>query len=238
MKNKFFISALSAEPRGAVCFTFDDYHGENWLKACSIFRKYNARVTFLIAGEITPEKADVMGKLHAEGHSIGLHTLQHMDALPFIHEHGGEKFFAEQILPQLDSCGKCGLVIRNFSYPNNRRDETSDKLLFEHFDYLRAGNGPEKKTIYYPVKSIRPKMVLGGTGIGKYYKSDLSELKEKLNHARETDSLVVFFSHDIRPDADHVAMPSEWLEELLAHAKERNLRIIGFDDLKDLNPEK
>lgn len=231
------LSVLAGEPRGAVCFTFDDYFGENWLKACPMFRKYNAHATFLIAGEITVAKAEVMKKLRAEGHSIGLHTLQHRDALPFIHEQGGEKYFGEQIRPQLDACRKHGLVIRNFAYPNNRRDEVSDKIMFDHFDYLRAGNGPMKKTIFYPLRSLRKKMVLGGTGIGKYYKSDISELKKKLDHAWETDSLVVFFSHDIRPAAEHVNMPSEWLEELLSHARERNMRIIGFDELKSLTPK-
>ena len=113
----------AARPRGAVCFTFDDYHGENWLKAVPLFRKYEAHATFFIVGEITQEKADVMKKLQEAGHTAGLHSLHHCDAVPFIHERSEEEYFRTEIKPQLDSCARYGLSIRSFAYPNNRRDE-------------------------------------------------------------------------------------------------------------------
>ena len=49
----------STKRQGAVCFTFDDYHGENWLSAAPLFRKYGAHATFFVVGEITSEKAEV-----------------------------------------------------------------------------------------------------------------------------------------------------------------------------------
>lgn len=36
-----FPAGAGGRPRGAVCFTFDDYHGGNWLNALPLFRKYN-----------------------------------------------------------------------------------------------------------------------------------------------------------------------------------------------------
>ena len=82
------LTGCVTEQRGAVCFTFDDYHGESWLKAAPLFKKYDAHATFFIVGEITPEKAEVMKKLRDAGHTVGLHTLHHRDAIPFIHEQG------------------------------------------------------------------------------------------------------------------------------------------------------
>jgi len=230
------MAAAAAESRGVVCFTFDDYHGESWLAALPLFQKYDAHATFFIVGEITPEKADVMKKLQAAGHTVGLHSLHHRDALPFIHDRSEEEYLRTEIKPQLDACARYGIEIRSFAYPNNRRDEASDRMLFPYFDHLRAGRGPEKKTLYYPLAALPEKCYLGGTGIGSYYNSDPAVLKEEISHAAETDSVLVFFSHNIGP-ADRIKkidMPLEWLEELLAHARAESVRIVGFDELNSL----
>ena len=231
------LTGCVTEQRGAVCFTFDDYHGENWLKADPLFKKYDAHASFFVVGEITPEKAEVMKKLRDAGHTVGLHTLHHRDAIPFIHEQGGDKYLTEEVKPQLDACRKYGLVIRSFAYPNNRHDDDSDRLLFPYFDHFRAGNGPARETLYYPMKNLPEKCWLGGTGIGSYYKSELPVLKQKLEHAAQSGSLLVFFSHNIGP-ADQIGrvdMPIDWLDELLACAKSLNLRIIGFDELNTIS---
>ena len=230
------LTGCVTEQRGAVCFTFDDFHGESWLKAVPLFKKYDAHATFFIVGEITPEKAEVMKKLRDAGHTVGLHTLHHRDAIPFIHEQGEVAYIEAEIRPQLDACRKYGLSIRSFAYPNNRRDDDSDRMLCPYFDHFRAGRGPAKKTLYYPLKTLPEKCYLGGTGIGTYYDSDLAVLKEELTHAAETGSVVVYFSHNIGP-ADQIGRIDtriDWLEELLAHAKKLNLHIVGFDELNAL----
>ena len=223
------VSLFAAPKKGAVCFTFDDYHGKNWLKADALFKKYNAHATFFVVGAITPEKLDVMKKLQAAGHSVGLHGVHHRDAARFIAKYGEKWYWENEVRPQLDVCLKNGLNIRSFAYPNNRHDERSDKMMFQHFDYLRAGYGPAKKILYYP--EIKEKMVLGGGGIGVFYKSDLEELKSRLAHAAKTGTVLVFFSHNIAPGAKHIHMPTETLEALLAYAAELKLPVIGFNQL-------
>ena len=231
----FALSAMSlfaAPKQGAVCFTFDDYHGKNWLKADALFKKYNAHATFFVVGSITPQKMEVMKKLQAAGHSVGLHSVHHRDAPRFIARYGEKWYWENEVKPQLDVCRENGLNIRSFAYPNNRHDERSDKMMFQHFDYLRAGYGPTRKIIYYP--EVKAKSVLGGGGIGVFYKSDLEELKTRLDKAAKEGSVIVFFSHNIAPDAKHIHMPTEMLEALLAHAQKLNLQVIGFDQLNTL----
>ena len=226
-------TGCAAEQRGAVCFTFDDYYGDNWLKAVPLFEKYNAHVTFFIFSEITPEKAEVMKKLKAAGHTVGLHTMTHRNAIPFIHEQSEDAYLAEEVIPQLDACREYGLEIHSFAYPNNLRDDDSDRMLYPYFDHFRAGCGPSRKTLFYPRKNLPEKCYLGGTGIGTYYNSELSVLKAELTHAAETGSLLVYFSHNIGP-ADQIKpidMRIDWLEELLALARKLNLDIIGFDEI-------
>lgn len=228
------LTGCVSERRGAVCFTFDDYHGEKWLKSVPLFQKYGAHATFFIVGEITPEKADTMKKLQNAGHTVGLHTLHHRDAVPFIQEQGEARYLKEEIFPQLDACKKYGITVRSFAYPNNRRDEASDRMLFPYFDHLRAGNGPARKPLFYPLETLPEKSWLGGTGIGTYYKSDLKVLKALITQAAESRSVLVFFSHSIFPGAENINMPTEWLEELLHHARQLNMNIVGFDELNGL----
>ena len=232
LSGSMLLNAAVPLRRGAVCFTFDDYHGSNWLKADAIFKKYNAHATFFVVKDITDAKLAVMKKLQDAGHSIGLHGVNHRDATRFIARYGEKWYFENEIRPQLDVCLKNGLIIRSFAYPNNRRDERSDKLMFQHFDYLRAGYGPSKKIIYYP--AVKEKMVLGGGGIGVFYKSDLEELKSRLDKAAKDGRIIVFFSHNITPGAKHIHMPTETLEALLAHAAKLKLPVIGFNQLNTL----
>ena len=223
-----------AERRGAVCFTFDDYHGANWVKADAIFKKYDAHATFFIVREITPERAEVMKTLQAAGHTVGLHSRSHRKAHPLPDGWNEDKYIANQILPQLESCKKFGIKVRSFAYPNNRRNEKTDQMLFKYFDYLRAGWGKTQQPVYTPLADLPSKMVLAGGGIGKYYKSDLNNLKSLLDEAHKRDALIVFFSHNITPNAKSIHMPTEMLEELLKHARKLNMNIVGAEELPGL----
>ena len=61
-----------------------------------------------------------------------------------------------------------------------------------------------------------------------------NELKKLLDRAAETDSMIVFFSHNIYPKAPRIHMPTEWLEEILQYARKLNMNIVGTDQLKSL----
>lgn len=222
----------SCRHRGAVCFTFDDFGGDNWVKADEIFKKYDAHATFLVSGKLTDKHIEVMKKLQDAGHTVGLHTVGHANATSDPQTFTPETYFAEEIKPQLDICQANGINPVAFAYPNNRRNDEFDKYLYQYFDFLRAGVNLDKKPIFVPVKELKRKMLLQGTGIGQYYKSDINELKKLLDHASKTNTMIAFFSHDIYPAAPHVHMPQEWLEELLKYAKEKKIRVIGANEIK------
>ena len=216
---------------GIVCFTFDDFGGDNWVKADEIFKKYDAHATFLVCGELTPKHIEVMQKLQASGHTVGLHTVSHANVTAEVQVFTPESYFMQEVKPQLDICRQNNIDVRAFAYPNNRHNAEFDQYFFQYFDYLRAGVGPVRKPVFIDRKDIHKKMVLPGTGIGKYYKSDLNELKKILDEAARTNTMTVFFSHDIYPDAPGVAMPTEYLVELLKHARKLNMHIAGAKEL-------
>ena len=95
--------------------------------------------------------------------------------------------------------------------------------------------GPARQTVYLPVSELPEKIVLRGGCIGKYYDTDLDVVKTQIRQAAESNSLILFTSHDIFPDAPRVHMPTEWLEIILQTASELNMAVVGMDELKDLN---
>ena len=90
---------------GAVCFTFDDGLYRQWIPQLSLFKRYHATATFFYSGEITKEAAESMLILRKNGHSIGLHILQHLDCVDI----DLQTYFNTQIKPQLEAAEKYGV---------------------------------------------------------------------------------------------------------------------------------
>ena len=68
---------------GAVCFTFDDAAYDQWIEVLPLWAKYNAHATFFAAGEINQLAVEAMKQLQSAGHTVGLHSLHHADAVIF-----------------------------------------------------------------------------------------------------------------------------------------------------------
>lgn len=61
-----------------VFLTFDDGpSANNTVKILNTLKKYDAKATFFIVGEITEEKIPILRRIIDEGHSIGIHSYSH-----------------------------------------------------------------------------------------------------------------------------------------------------------------
>ena len=222
---------------GAVCFTFDDAAYDQWIEVLPLWAKYNAHATFFAAGEINQLAVDAMKQLQSAGHTVGLHSLHHADAVPFFAGKGGEMYIQQEIMPQLEVCRSAGIAINNFAYPNNVRDQNTDQMLSGLFRHFRAGakgwhvgdKVTSENMALYDLDALP--VVLGGYGIGEYYSTDIEDLENALSVAARANKLIVFFSHGISPDAHGVCMKTCWLERCLAKAASLNMAFYGFDDL-------
>ena len=229
-------------PNGILALTFDDSRCAEWLAQLPRFGKYGARATFFFHKEIDAEKLDAMRALKAAGHSIGLHALHHLDAVPALEEMGAERYIAQEIAPQLAAMADAGLATRNFAYPNNRRNAATDAALGALFRRFRAGlpvprplGTPvtERPDALIPLAEVATRRVLGGAGIGEFYSTRLPDLMAELEAAARTRSLLVFFSHGISTQPNPIDMHEDILEALLQKAASLGIAILGFDDLPD-----
>ena len=224
--------------RGKLCLTFDDGVYKQWIPVLPLFAKYGAHATFFFSGMVDPAILDAMKTIAAAGHSIGLHTVSHADAIPFIPERGVEAYLAEQILPQLEPCRAAGIRIESFAYPNNRHSEETDESLSPYFRHFRAGLPSRPAKGYWIagqddayLDPENPPRSLGGSGIGEFYATTVENLDAALERAAAENKLIVFFSHGISENAQHVHMKTAWLERMLKKANDLGMEIIGFDEL-------
>lgn len=230
---------LDQVKRGVVSFTFDDGGYQTWLPQMKLFERYGARATFFYSKPVTQEAAESMKVLRGYGHSVGLHTLKHKDAIDV----DMQEYFDEQILPQITAAEEFGVGnLRYFAYPNNRHTEESDAFLSKYFVRFRAGAGirepkgfwiADQDKAYISFDELPGKKILGGCGIGAYYDSTIENLNAALIRAAEENLLIVFFSHSIYSEARHVDMPTELLEKLLEKCAELGMVVAGFDELPE-----
>ncbi len=82
-----------------VALTFDDGPDADMTpRALDLLREFNARATFFIIGEKASEYPDIVRRIVAEGHSIGIHSYSHKWNFPLRS--------AARIAEDIERCGK------------------------------------------------------------------------------------------------------------------------------------
>ena len=232
--------------RGTLCLTFDDRNFAAWRKAMPLFDKYGARATFFISGPVDGAVFGMMKELRRHGHSIGLHGLKHARAPKLLKELGPEGYLRAEVLPQLDAAKAEGFVIRNFGYPYSTCDAATEEALARHFSRRRTGcvfgRDPKKRPLaacdelFVPEAEFCRRGLLSGTGVGSLFdgmEEDVVKAVERLSARGEG---LVLYTHSIRNDGSRAAndVSLGTLEALLRAAREKGVRVIGFDELDAL----
>lgn len=228
---------LAQVKNGILLLTFDDGRFETWLPQLELFEKFNARATFFYDKEITAEAADSMKQLRSCGHSVGLHTINHKDALDIT----PEVYYAQYILPQVEQAERHDVRdISFFAYPNNRHSEEFDTFLSQYFSRFRAGakiKAPKGYWIadfeepYVSLEELTGHKVMGGCGIGPFYETTQENLDAALEKAAFENKAVTFFSHAVLSEAKTVHMAAATLEAMLEKAAGSGMVIAGFNEL-------
>ena len=238
------------EPVGTLVLSFDDRNFNDWLKALPVFDRYGAHVTFFVSGPIDGDAVKVMKELRAHGHSVGLHGLKHANADAAIAKKGAERYFRDDILPQRESCLTSSIPVTSFAYPNCRFTEESDALFkAKGFAHVRGGHkgvapfdpkGVKQvglkpihtvDRVFFPAAELGGRFRLDTVIVGESYHTDIEDILACIRRCAERKEAFVLTSHGIRPKAKGINMKTEWLERILATAKECGVAVVGFDDI-------
>ena len=230
--------------------SFDDRNFESWEKAAPLFRRYGAHATFFVFGTIDDNAKAVMARLAADGHSIGLHGLGHRNADSAVASMGAVEYWTKEIAPQLEACRAAGLNITSFAYPNCQFTGETDELFRTNgFKHVRGGlldvtpydpKGEKRAGLkpihtvdkaFIPAKELETRFRLDTALVGESYNTDIEDILKCVRRCAERNEVFVLTSHGIAPGAKSINMKTEWLERIIATAKECGVAVIGFDEL-------
>lgn len=237
-------------PHGTLVLSFDDRNFADWLAAMPLFAKYGAHATFFVSGEIDAEAQQTMKRLAEAGHSVGLHGLRHLNADEALDSMGAERYWKEEIEPQLCVCRVGYIPVSSFAYPNCRRDDATDGFFREHgVRHVRGGlsgiapydpDGTRQEGLvpihtvdraFVPAEGLGERFRIDTVIAGEAYHTGIDDILACIRRAAERREAFVLTSHGIHPDAHHIHMKTEWLERILATAKECGVAVVGFDEL-------
>ena len=75
--NNLTAAPQNPQPTGKICYlTFDDGPTDNTLRILEILRASNIKATFFVVDN-AQTKIDYISQIHADGHTVGLHTSSH-----------------------------------------------------------------------------------------------------------------------------------------------------------------
>ena len=240
----------SDERKGVLVLSFDDRNFNDWVKALPLFEKYGAHATFFVSGPIDGEAVRVMKRLSEAGHSVGLHGLRHANADEAIAKKGADLYYKEEIEPQREACRVAYIPIKSFAYPNCRRSDETDALFKRRgFAHIRGGHkgvapydpkGEKQEGLkpihtvdraFFPSSESPVRFRLDTVIAGEAYHTDIEDILKCIRRCAERKEMFVLTSHGISPNAKGISMKTEWLERILATARECGVAVLGFDEL-------
>lgn len=240
------------ELKGVLLLSFDDRNFDGWKAAVPLFAKYGAHATFFVSGNIDNTAVSTMKYLIDCGHTVGLHGLNHANADAYVDEHGVEAYWNDDVRPQVEKC-MVGYVdaCNSFAYPNCRWNDGSEQILKARgFKWTRASakgatpydpDGLKQKdrkplvtneAVFLPMEKLKEQSRLDCILMGESYHTDIEEILACIRRIAEKREVLTICSHNIGPDAKRINMKTEWLERILAEAKQLGVAVIGFDELQ------
>lgn len=223
---------------GALALTFDDFYYPEWDAALPLFEKYGAHVTFCVAKPIAGRAKVSLLRYAAAGHSIAVHSVGHKPLAVTNTAEEVEAWYHEQIEPQVRDLETLGIKVTALAYPNNRRNETADRVLGKYFHHVRAGLYRKKGTslvendaFFHSFDEIRRETLLSGVGIGEKYTHDFPTFAAALKRCAERNEVLCTYSHKIASGAKGINCSTELLEQILAEAQRLGVAVVGYDEL-------
>ena len=233
----------TAPTNGVLLLTFDDQNYDNWLAATNLFARYGARATFCPYGSLTADKLAKMMLLKDRGHTIGCHTVDHVNTDGVTDP---AAWVAAQVTPQVEAYASVGHTVRTLAYPNNKHTDAIDAYILANtpIQRFRAADIANNKQFaaqssndlahddacFTPVSEIGSLRVVNAIGCAAYYNTDTNNLVAGIRRAAANNEVLAVFSHDIQANPSNIGMPTAWLETILAEASSLGMRICGMDE--------
>jgi peptidoglycan/xylan/chitin deacetylase (PgdA/CDA1 family) len=223
--------------QSGVVISFDDDYVDEWFEVNTILQSYDWKATFFVTNlnHLSMSKIQKLKDLQSDGHEIGAHGLNHINAPTFISAHGTSEYLNQEIAPLLNLLNSNGLSVTSFAYPYGSRNPTTDNLLLNEFQIIRGttyGNlDPASQNCYYNNSRL-----VYGLGIDNNYPHfSISYFLSLLEYAKNNNKIVIFYSHkpvlNIKNDYE---TEYRTLIEICNYVKTNNMKFYKMSELYNI----
>jgi PGF-pre-PGF domain-containing protein len=203
-------SVKNLSKRGGIALSWDDSgHIQSCYQYLSIFQKYNAKCTINVNNVSNRRQAEIelkeLNALHSAGWEISLHGNNHVDSVQFLNGNTSEAWLNQEIFPNIIEITRYGYPVCTLAYPYSSRNAVSDAAVAPYFRTLRTrtptitnGNINETALAYYNWDDTQ---LLYGVEIDdQSIGASLPSIKDGIDRAIKTGSVLVLFGHAITPN--------------------------------------
>lgn len=224
--------------KSGVVITFDDNFVNEWYDVNNVLEVYDWKATFFVTkfDKLSIDEIRKLKSLKNQGHEIGGHGLNHINAASFIAQYGTDEYLNKEIFPMLNVMNNNSFIIDSFSYPYGARDITSDAVLLKEFKVVRATtynkSSPATQDCYYSNNRI-----IYGLGIDKNYPHySIPYFLSLLEYAKANNKIVVFYAHKpvVTSEANYET-EYETLKTICKYVKDNKMKFYKVSDLYNLS---
>lgn len=184
-------------PQSGVVLTFDDDYVDEWYAVNTLLQPYNWKATFFVTkfNQLSGGKIQELKDLKTQGHEIGAHGVNHLNAPNYISANGTAAYLNDEIFPMLDSMRENNLTPTSFAYPYGARDKTSDNLLLNEFQIIRGTTYDLMNPAYQNCYFDNNRLVFGLGIDNNYTHFSVSYFLSLLEYAKYNNKIVIFYAH-------------------------------------------
>jgi peptidoglycan-N-acetylglucosamine deacetylase len=217
---------------GRIILSFDDNNTENWNEWLSLLDSGGIKATFYISSyhTLTLNQKEKLCNIQAHGHEIAYHSTNHTDLVKLYSKNNLRYAMNNEIKPDLELMRKDGDGPKSFAYPYGQHDFYLDRQLLVWFTSLR-GVCNQKKINKAFTQNTGKQQVLYAQNIDAAANLTDEELENMIALAREKNSAVSLYSHEIENPGYTYSKSAARLRFLIHLAKKYNMPFVTTQEI-------
>ncbi|WP_269225774.1 polysaccharide deacetylase family protein [Flavobacterium eburneipallidum] len=229
------IPKSKAKPKIAgVILSFDDAYINEWFATNQQLKKYGWKGTFFVCRihNLKHYQIKKLLELQNEGHEIGGHGLNHLNAADYTRVHTINEYMKDEINPMLHLMHFYGLKVSSFAYPYGGRTQKLDAALLKKFKVVRGRAFNEevadKQGCYFNHSNLIFSFSIDDT----HNDFNIPHLLKLLDFAKKHNKILILNSHKtVNEVTGDYQTENKTLEYVCQYVKRNKLRFYTVSDL-------
>lgn len=224
----------AAGPLSGVVLTFDDDYVDEWYEANKLLQPYNWKATFFVTkfNQLSQSKIKELKDLKSQGHEIGAHGVNHINAPNYISANGTAAYMNDEIFPMLDAMRENNLAPTSFAYPYGARNTSTDNLLLSEFQIIRGTTYDMINPAYQNCYFNNNRLVFGLGIDNNYSHFSVSYFLSLLEYAKYNNKIVIFYAHKpVSTVKNNYETEFQTLIEICNYVKQNKMKFYKISEL-------